>query len=62
MNDLHAYDTRSRTWSEVAAGAGTAPPARSYHASATIGSKIYVFGGCGQEGRLNDLHVSMRSA
>jgi len=35
---------------------GDAPEARSFHLMATVDSKLYIFGGCGKSGRLNDLH------
>ena len=41
-------------WDEVEV-VGEGPPARSYHAMAAIGTRIYVFGGCGEAGRLSDL-------
>ena len=31
------------------------PSARSFHSMAALGSKLFIFGGCGEEGRLNDL-------
>jgi hypothetical protein len=39
----------------AAAAPPRAPPARSYHAMAAAGGKVYVFGGCGAAGRLADL-------
>lgn len=58
LNDLHRFDTANNTWSEVALAPGSpAPPARSYHAMAAAGGKLYLFGGCGtgSMGRLSDL-------
>ncbi|KAL4418744.1 hypothetical protein ABPG77_006417 [Micractinium sp. CCAP 211/92] len=58
LKDLHRFDTASRSWSEVQLAAGSpVPPARSYHAMAATGGKLYLFGGCGtgSTGRLNDL-------
>ncbi len=38
-------------------GEGQFPCPRSYHAMASIGKSIFIFGGCGPEGnRLSDLH------
>lgn len=54
MGDLHAFDTQKVEWSEIQS-AGSPEP-RSFHAAASDGSNLYIFGGCGQEGRLNDLH------
>lgn len=31
------------------------PPRRSYHTMTAVGTKLYVFGGCGADGRLSDL-------
>lgn len=58
LHDLHALDTAMLTWRLVEPAAGSPPPpgARSYHTMAAVGSRLYVFGGCGAGGRLNDLH------
>lgn len=58
LNDLHRFDTATSAWSEVTLAAGSpVPPARSYHAMAAAGGKLYLFGGCGtgSAGRLSDL-------
>ena len=55
VGDLHAYDTRAGCWSSLEA-AGATPTARSYHAAATIGDSMYIFGGCSFGSRLNTLH------
>jgi N-acetylneuraminic acid mutarotase len=56
MDDLHAFDSATATWQLVAPAPGSAvPPARSYHTMTAAGGKLYVFGGCGASGRLNDL-------
>ena len=45
------------TWSEVTYSSGSSPPeARSFHKMVSIGTNLYVFGGCGASGRLADLH------
>ncbi len=54
LGDTWAFDTTACAWRQLAC-AGGGPPARSYHASASLGSTVYVFGGCGAAGRLNDL-------
>ncbi|GFR42126.1 hypothetical protein Agub_g2969 [Astrephomene gubernaculifera] len=54
-NELHAFDTTSRTWTRLSPQ-GSQPPKRSYHAMTALGPKLYVFGGCGEDGRLNDLY------
>jgi hypothetical protein len=58
MNDLWRYDCEAFTWEEVkpAEGSASPPEARSFHAMAACGSVLYVFGGCGVDGRLADLH------
>ncbi|KAG2440042.1 hypothetical protein HXX76_004157 [Chlamydomonas incerta] len=54
-NQLHAFDTATATWRLLAPG-GPTPAERSYHTMTSLGDKLYVFGGCGEKGRLNDLH------
>jgi hypothetical protein len=61
MNDLWKLDCSSSkpTWSLVTPDLenGNAPPdARSFHKMVCVGSFLYVFGGCGENGRLADLH------
>ncbi|KAK3121267.1 hypothetical protein QOZ80_8BG0649820 [Eleusine coracana subsp. coracana] len=53
LNELYSFDTSTHAWSLLPSG----PPHRSYHsmvADAEAG-RVYVFGGCGDAGRLNDL-------
>ena len=33
------------------------PQPRSYNAAAVASGRLYVFGGCGADGRLNELHA-----
>lgn len=56
-DDLWVFDTAtpSPAWSIAPVASGTPPPARSYHALAAAGGRVYVFGGCGAGGRLADL-------
>lgn len=57
LGDLYVFDTRTSAWSLVdSGGSGATPQARSYHAMTSVGTDLYVFGGCGEGGRLNDLH------
>ena len=58
MADLHKWDPTTATWSQVVVQGGCAPCPRSFHTMvAPEGGKcFYVFGGCPQQGRLNDLH------
>jgi N-acetylneuraminic acid mutarotase len=51
LNVLYSFDTETRAWSLLSSG----PPHRSYHSMAEGGGRVYVFGGCGNAGRLNDL-------
>ena len=55
LGDLFKVNVETLACSEVHAS-GTAPEPRSYHAAASSGSNLYIFGGCGADGRLNDLH------
>ena len=58
MADLHKWDPTTATWTQVVVQGGSAPCPRSFHTMvAPEGGKcFYVFGGCPQQGRLNDLH------
>ena len=55
--DLHAFDTRTLSWSTLTT-IGTTPPARSYHAMALVEQNVFVFGGGDAQSQpLADLHV-----
>ncbi|XP_010525270.1 PREDICTED: nitrile-specifier protein 5 [Tarenaya hassleriana] len=68
-NHLYVFDLRTTTWSVAPATGdvppprigvamatvGGGPPHRSYHSIAADEENVYVFGGCGVDGRLNDL-------
>jgi len=54
LNDMHMFDTEERTWKSITPK-GNSPDQRSYHVMTTDGSRLYVFGGCGESGRMNDL-------
>lgn len=58
-NDLHCYDLDTGAWS-LCQASGSAPSPRVGHASAALGSKLYIFGGRTEvmmgEGLLDDLH------
>jgi hypothetical protein len=56
LDDLHVLDTRSGVWRKLEP-TGNVPQPRSYHAAAVAADKLYVFGGCGSDGRLNELHA-----
>lgn len=56
--ELFAYDTETGAWSRPAVGS-TRPEPRSFHAMCSAGrsgyEQVFLFGGCGQRGRLNDV-------
>lgn len=55
LNELYSFDTRTCTWSLISSGDNGGPPHRSYHSMTADDRCVYVFGGCGDAGRLNDL-------
>lgn len=54
LNELYSFDTSTNTWALIPAG-NVAPPHRSYHSTVADDWHVYIFGGCGVAGRLNDL-------
>ncbi|KAG7395493.1 hypothetical protein PHYBOEH_003684 [Phytophthora boehmeriae] len=56
LNDLHALQIDSMTWTRVATR-GRAPAPRANHSSALVGDTLLVFGGWDGRQRLNDVHV-----
>ena len=56
LNDLHYFDVKTETWTEVCANGNHVPSPRSFHQMVSVGSSLFVFGGCGNTGRLSDLH------
>ena len=56
LNDLHCFDTQTETWTQVEVKGGNVPSARSFHKMVSAGSSLFVFGGCGNAGRMSDLH------
>jgi len=54
MNDLWMLDTKLLQWTEVEAEG--APERRSFHRMVADRNYLYVFGGCGENDRLADLH------
>jgi len=56
LGDLWRFDWSTKTWEEVTCAIGVPPEARSFHKLISAGGLLYVFGGCGVKGRLNDLH------
>lgn len=55
LDDLFCFDLGSHSWTKVEPASSVAPPKRNYHAMTAAGRCLYVFGGCGDKGRLNDL-------
>ena len=57
LNDLWAFNPAKSDWTKFESTNGTTPPeARSFHRAAATNDKVYIFGGCGSDGRLADLH------
>ena len=47
LGDLHVYDPRAMTWTDLTAAASGAPPAARYaFGFATAGGRLYVHAGC----------------
>ncbi len=55
-NDLHVFGMETCAWRRIDDAKGAVPAARSYHTATATGDCMFVFGGCGAEGRLADLH------
>ena len=60
LGDLWSFAPPSRgnphgRWTQLEAA--SAPSARSFHAAASWGSELFIFGGCGASGRMADLHA-----
>lgn len=54
LNELHALHLDTLVWKQI--NSPSPPPQRNYHTMAAYTDRyLYVFGGCGQAGRLNDL-------
>lgn len=61
LKDLHILDTSSNTW-VIPALHGEGPDAREGHSAASVGKRLFIFGGCGkssenQEVYYNDLYI-----
>lgn len=54
LNELYSFNTCTNKWTLISTGE-TGPVHRSYHSITSDGRFVYVFGGCGDAGRLNDL-------
>lgn len=54
LNELYSFDTSTNKWTLLSCG-DVGPAHRSYHSTTTDDRHVYIFGGCGVTGRLNDL-------
>ncbi|XP_077237594.1 galactose oxidase/kelch repeat superfamily protein [Tasmannia lanceolata] len=54
LNELYSFDTRTNKWVLLSSGE-EGPQNRSYHSTVADDQRVYIFGGCGVAGRLNDL-------
>ncbi|XP_043715030.1 nitrile-specifier protein 5 [Telopea speciosissima] len=54
LSELYSFDTCTNEWTLLSSG-DAGPEHRSYHSMIADDSHVYVFGGCGVAGRLNDL-------
>lgn len=54
LNEFYSFDTCTNKWALLSCGE-TGPANRSYHSMAADDRRVYLFGGCGDTGRLNDL-------
>lgn len=51
LDEFYSFDTLTDEWTLLPSG----PPHRSYHSMTSDEGRVYVFGGCGMDGRRNDL-------
>lgn len=56
LNDLHALDLQTLTWSLVET-TGSKPVARGYHSSCLVQDQLIVYGGSDGHGCFGDVHV-----
>jgi hypothetical protein len=57
LRDLWEFDPAEGAWTEVESDGGEPPSARSFHAATAVADRLFVFGGCGADGRLADLYA-----
>lgn len=55
LNDLWKFSLENHVWVQLKPE-GPAPEPRSFHKMVSLGTKLYVYGGCSAKGRLADLH------
>ncbi|XP_078171338.1 galactose oxidase/kelch repeat superfamily protein [Carex rostrata] len=54
LNEFYSFDTLTNEWTLLSSDEAS-PPHRSYHSMTADEKQIFIFGGCGNSGRLNDL-------
>lgn len=54
-DEMFSFNINTRKWSKLTTS-GKRPAPRSYHAMVSLNKKLYMFGGCSDKGRLNDLY------
>jgi N-acetylneuraminic acid mutarotase len=54
LDELFEFNTITKSWRKIVAD--KTPLARSYHAATVLGTKMYIFAGCGNKSRYNDLY------
>lgn len=57
LDELYSFDTSLQEWTryEKSADAANWPEKRSYHSMVSSADQLFVFGGCAEKGRLNNL-------
>jgi len=53
-SDLYEFNTITSKWSKIIANGDVVPEMRSYHCMTASKTHLFLFGGCGVGGRLND--------
>eukprot|EP00026_Physarum_polycephalum_P002180 Phypoly_transcript_02185.p1 GENE.Phypoly_transcript_02185~~Phypoly_transcript_02185.p1 ORF type:complete len:940 (-),score=130.13 Phypoly_transcript_02185:39-2858(-) len=56
LNDLVAYSFETQTWSEIIPATDARPSPRRGHTCTLVGRVVYVFGGYGSNGPVNDMY------
>jgi N-acetylneuraminic acid mutarotase len=55
LNDFWEWSIKERSWKQLKTTVNSSPSKRSFHRMTTAEGKLYMFGGCGEDGRLADL-------
>lgn len=56
LNDLFIFNFEDKTWTEIVPATEVIPCPRRGHTSACVGRSLYIFGGIGEAGALNDMY------